>query len=78
MADMEKPTDAHLEKKELGSDSSSQEGGEARDWTPEEERKLVWKIDLRVFPMLVSPQKSHPFDAVLTEPIVGAPVQKHA
>ena len=53
MADTEKPTDAHLEKKELASDVSSQEGGEVRDWTPEEEKKLVWKVDLRVFPMLV-------------------------
>lgn len=55
MADTEKPVEtAHVEKKELGSDASSQEGGEVRDWTPEEERKLVWKIDLRVFPMLVT------------------------
>lgn len=26
--------------------------GRRQDWTPEEERKLVWKIDWRVFPML--------------------------
>lgn len=52
MADTEKQHDAQIEKADVASDASSQEGGQARDWTPEEERKLVWKIDFRVFPML--------------------------
>lgn len=52
MADADKPIETHLEKTGVTSDASSQEAGEGRDWTPEEERKLVWKIDFRVFPML--------------------------
>lgn len=52
MADTEKVPVAHVEKPEPTSDASSQECGVVRDWTPEEERKLVWKIDFRVFPML--------------------------
>ncbi|ETN39961.1 uncharacterized protein HMPREF1541_06188 [Cyphellophora europaea CBS 101466] len=52
MTETDKPFQAHIEKAEVTSDASSHEGGEARDWTPEEERKLVWKIDFRVFPML--------------------------
>lgn len=55
MADTDKPAGAHVEKTqeaEVPSDASSHEDGVTRDWTPEEERKLVWKIDFRVFPML--------------------------
>ncbi|KAK5081065.1 hypothetical protein LTR70_009327 [Exophiala xenobiotica] len=37
----------------LGKDEESPSSlSPTQDWTPEEERKLVWKIDLRVFPML--------------------------
>ncbi|KAF2018172.1 MFS general substrate transporter [Aaosphaeria arxii CBS 175.79] len=51
MADKDLPT--HEEK--IGNNSpatSINEEVSNRDWTPEEERKLVWKIDFRVFPML--------------------------
>lgn len=53
MDDTEKHNDSQIEKVDVSSDvSSHQETPTVRDWTPEEERKLVWKIDLRVFPML--------------------------
>ncbi|KAK4495208.1 hypothetical protein PRZ48_013537 [Zasmidium cellare] len=47
----------HLEQisTDSGNDNGIAEKGPAertQDWTPEEERKIVWKIDFRVFPML--------------------------
>jgi hypothetical protein len=52
MIDTKDKLDTHIEKAEHDVDGSSQEAGEIRDWTQEEERKLVWRIDLRVFPFL--------------------------
>ncbi|KAK5091318.1 hypothetical protein LTS08_005084 [Lithohypha guttulata] len=47
----------HVEHERISSDDSLRKDEEqhstvVQDWTPEEERKLVWKIDFRVFPML--------------------------
>jgi hypothetical protein len=52
MVDNKDRLDAHIEKADPDLDGSSQEAADTRDWTPEEERKLVWRIDLRVFPFL--------------------------
>ncbi|KXS95068.1 hypothetical protein AC578_9576 [Pseudocercospora eumusae] len=46
----------HVEQAAASSDDEANEKGNngpiVRDWTPEEERKIVWKVDFRVFPML--------------------------
>ncbi|KAK4608970.1 MFS transporter prlL [Fulvia fulva] len=45
----------HLEQvssNEERKDGDLEQGAGQRDWTPEEERKIVWKVDFRVFPML--------------------------
>lgn len=50
----EKGTTGHIEQLSTGSSGSAKdvEIATSQDWTPEEERKIVWKIDFRVFPML--------------------------
>lgn len=50
----EKQTTGHIEHLSTQSSTSDREIEDAaiQDWTPEEERKIVWKIDFRVFPML--------------------------
>lgn len=50
----EKGTAGHIEQLSTRSNGSAKDVETAitQDWTPEEERKIVWKVDFRVFPML--------------------------
>lgn len=49
----EKQTAGHIEHLSTQSGKFAEDRGDAiQDWTPAEERKVVWKVDFRVFPML--------------------------
>lgn len=50
----EKGTAGHIEQVSTGSGGSAKdvESTTTPEWTPEEERKIVWKVDWHVFPML--------------------------